>query len=332
MLPVSFLTVAKAWRFPYIDLTFCNGARAVPNSVDGEKAVTGDKRSYVIGQTEMAARALEPALYLVATPIGNLSDITLRALETLASADVVACEDTRVSRVLLDRYGIRRRTTAYHEHNAAEAGPKLIEALRAGQSVALISDAGTPLVSDPGYRLVGEALDQGFRVIPIPGPSAALAALTASGLPSDAFLFAGFLSAKAGQRLTKLESFRQVPATLIFFESPRRLAETLGAMVEALGDGRRAAIGRELTKTFEEMRLGTLGELAAHYAAADTPKGEIVICVGPPEATAQEPEDIDRLLLSLAAEMPASKAAAEAARMTGGQKQALYRRLLELRA
>jgi len=332
VLPVSFLTVAKAWRFPYIDLTFCNGARAVPNSVDGEKAVTGDKRSYVIGQTEMAARALEPALYLVATPIGNLSDITLRALETLASADVVACEDTRVSRVLLDRYGIRRRTTAYHEHNAAEAGPKLIEALRAGQSVALISDAGTPLVSDPGYRLVGEALDQGFRVIPIPGPSAALAALTASGLPSDAFLFAGFLPAKAGQRLTKLESFRQVPATLIFFESPRRLAETLGAMVEALGDGRRAAIGRELTKTFEEMRLGTLGELAAHYAAADTPKGEIVICVGPPEATAQEPEDIDRLLLSLAAEMPASKAAAEAARMTGGQKQALYRRLLELRA
>lgn len=294
--------------------------------------MTSDKRSYVIGQTEMAARALEPALYLVATPIGNLSDITLRALETLASADVVACEDTRVSRVLLDRYGIRRRTTAYHEHNAAEAGPKLIEALRAGQSVALISDAGTPLVSDPGYRLVGEALDQGFRVIPIPGPSAALAALTASGLPSEAFLFAGFLPAKAGQRLTKLESFRQVPATLIFFESPRRLAETLGAMVEALGDGRRAAIGRELTKTFEEMRLGTLGELAAHYAAADTPKGEIVICVGPPEATAQEPEDIDRLLLSLAAEMPASKAAAEAARMTGGQKQALYRRLLELRA
>lgn len=294
--------------------------------------MTGDKRSYVIGQTEMAARALEPALYLVATPIGNLSDITLRALETLASADVVACEDTRVSRVLLDRYGIRRRTTAYHEHNAAEAGPKLIEALRAGQSVALISDAGTPLVSDPGYRLVGEALDQGFRVIPIPGPSAALAALTASGLPSDAFLFAGFLPAKAGQRLTKLESFRQVPATLIFFESPRRLAETLGAMVEALGGQRRAAIGRELTKTFEEMRLGTLGELAAHYAAADTPKGEIVICVGPSEATAQEPADIDRLLLSLAAEMPASKAAAEAARMTGGQKQALYRRLLELRA
>ncbi|TIL75034.1 MAG: 16S rRNA (cytidine(1402)-2'-O)-methyltransferase [Mesorhizobium sp.] len=295
--------------------------------------MTGEsaKRSYVIGQTEIPARPLEPALYLVATPIGNLADITLRALETLAAADIVACEDTRVSRVLLDRYGIRRRTTAYHEHNAGEAGPKLIAALLAGQSVALISDAGTPLISDPGYRLVGEALDQGIRVVPIPGPSAPLAALTASGLPSDAFLFAGFLPVKTGQRLTRLEALKTVPATLIFFESPRRLAETLGAMVEALGGARKAAIGRELTKTFEEIRTGTLQSLADHYAAADTPKGEIVICVGPSDATADEPADIDRLLLSLAAEMPASKAAAEAAKMTGGQKQALYRRLLELK-
>ncbi|RVD65118.1 MULTISPECIES: 16S rRNA (cytidine(1402)-2'-O)-methyltransferase [unclassified Mesorhizobium] len=289
------------------------------------------KRSYVVGQTEIAARPLEPALYLVATPIGNLADITLRALETLAAADIVACEDTRVSRVLLDRYGIRRRTTAYHEHNAGEAGPKLISALQAGQSVALISDAGTPLVSDPGYRLVGEALDHGIRVVPIPGPSAPLAALTASGLPSDAFLFAGFLPVKSGQRLTRLEALKAVPATLIFFESPRRLADSLAAMVEALGGERKAAIGRELTKTFEEMRTGTLQALADHYAAADTPKGEIVVCVGPAEARVDEPEDIDRLLLSLAAEMPASKAAAEAAKMTGGQKQVLYRRLLDLR-
>lgn len=295
--------------------------------------MTGEsaKRSYVIGQTEISARPLEPALYLVATPIGNLADITIRALETLAAADIVACEDTRVSRVLLDRYGIRRRTTAYHEHNAGEAGPKLIAALLAGQSVALISDAGTPLISDPGYRLVGEAIDQGIRVVPIPGPSAPLAALTASGLPSDAFLFAGFLPVKTGQRLTRLEALKTVPATLIFFESPRRLAETLGAMVEALGGARKAAIGRELTKTFEEIRTGTLQSLADHYAAAGTPKGEIVICVGPSDATADEPADIDRLLFSLAAEMPASKAAAEAAKMTGGQKQALYRRLLELK-
>ncbi|TPK41308.1 16S rRNA (cytidine(1402)-2'-O)-methyltransferase [Mesorhizobium sp. B2-5-4] len=295
--------------------------------------MTGEtgKRSYVVGQAEIAARPLDPALYLVATPIGNLADITLRALETLAAADIVACEDTRVSRVLLDRYGIRRRTTAYHEHNAGEAGPKLIAALEAGQSVALISDAGTPLVSDPGYRLVGEALDQGIRVVPIPGPSAPLAALTASGLPSDAFLFAGFLPVKVGQRLSRLEALKAVPATLIFFESPRRLAESLGAMVEALGGERKAAIGRELTKTYEEMRTGTLQALADHYAAADTPKGEIVVCIGPAGAKADEPEDIDRLLLSLAAEMPASKAAAEAAKMTGGQKQALYRRLLELK-
>ncbi|WP_164757511.1 MULTISPECIES: 16S rRNA (cytidine(1402)-2'-O)-methyltransferase [unclassified Mesorhizobium] len=295
--------------------------------------MTGEtgKRSYVVGQAEIAARPLEPALYLVATPIGNLADITLRALETLAAADIVACEDTRVSRVLLDRYGIRRRTTAYHEHNAGEAGPKLIAALQAGQSVALISDAGTPLVSDPGYRLVGEALDHGIRVVPIPGPSAPLAALTASGLPSDAFMFAGFLPVKSGQRLTRLEALKAVPATLIFFESPRRLADSLVAMVEALGGQRKAAIGRELTKTFEEMRTGTLQALADHYAAADTPKGEIVVCVGPAEAKADEPEDIDRLLLSLAAEMPASKAAAEAAKMTGGHKQALYRRLLELK-
>ena len=289
------------------------------------------KHSYVIGQVEMAARPLETALYLVATPIGNLGDITLRALETLAAADVLACEDTRVSRVLLSRYGIRRRTTAYHEHNSAEAGPKLIAALEAGKSVALISDAGTPLVSDPGYRLVGEALGKGIRVVPVPGASAVLAALTASGLPSDTFLFAGFLPVKTGQRKARLEELRAVPATLIFYESPRRLTEALGAMAEALGGGRAAAVGRELTKAFEEVRRGTLAELAAHYAAADTPKGEIVVCVGPPLPVEQSAGDVDALLASLARDMPASKAAAEAAKMTGQPKQALYRRLLELK-
>jgi 16S rRNA (cytidine1402-2'-O)-methyltransferase len=290
------------------------------------------RKTYMVGQTEIVARPLEPALYLVATPIGNLSDITLRALETLTAADFVACEDTRVTRVLLDRYGIRRRTTAYHEHNAAEAGPRLIEALLSGRSVALVSDAGTPLVSDPGFRLVGQALEAGIRVVPIPGPSAVLAALTASGLPSDSFFFAGFLPVKDSQRRTRLEGLKSVPATLIFFESPRRLANTLAAMADVLGGMRPAAIGRELTKTFEEIRTGTLSVLATRYAEADTPKGEIVVCVGPPEAApAAEPEDVDRLLLSLASELPASKAAAEAARMTGGQKPVLYRRLMELK-
>ncbi len=289
-----------------------------------------DKKVFVVGQAEIAARPLPAALYLVATPIGNLGDITLRALETLAAADILACEDTRVTRVLLNRYGIRQRPSAYHEHNAGEAGPKLIAALTAGKSVALVSDAGTPLVSDPGFRLVGQALEAGIRVIPIPGASAVLAALTASGLPSDAFLFAGFLPVREGQRRTRLEALKAVPATLIFFESPRRLADTLVAMADVFSD-RQAAIGRELTKTFEEMRTGTLPVLAAHYAQAPTPKGEIVVCIAPPGEKTEEPEDIDRLLLSLAGEMPASKAAAEAARMTGQAKQALYRRLLELK-
>ena len=290
-----------------------------------------EKRSYLVGGTEISARPLAPALYLVATPIGNLADITLRALETLAAADVLACEDTRVTRVLLDRYGIRQRPFAYHEHNADEAGPRLIAALEAGKSVALVSDAGTPLVSDPGFRLVGQALERGLKVVPIPGPSAVLAALTASGLPSDAFLFTGFLPVKDGQRRSRLDTLKGVPATLIFFESPRRLADSLTAMADQLDGRRRGAIGRELTKTFEEMRTGTLAELAAHYATADTPRGEVVVCVGPPAEQADAPEDIDRLLLSLAAEMSASKAAAEAARMTGASKPDLYRRLLDLR-
>lgn len=299
----------------------------MPNRAMSETA----HKSYLIGQTEIPARPLAPALYLVATPIGNLGDITLRALETLAAADLLACEDTRVTRVLLDRYGIRQRPYAYHEHNAAEAGPRLIAALEDGRSVALVSDAGTPLVSDPGFRLVGQALERGIRVIPIPGPSAVLAALTASGLPSDAFLFAGFLPVKDGQRRNRLDELRHVPATLIFFESPRRLPESLAAMADMLGSDRKAAVGRELTKTFEEMRTGTLAELAAAYAAEGEPRGEIVVCIGPPISKVVTADDTDALLLSLAAEMSTSKAAAEAARMTGGHKPDLYRRLLELR-
>lgn len=290
------------------------------------------KRSYVVGGVEIAARPLAPALYLVATPIGNLADVTLRALETLAGADWVACEDTRVTRVLLDRYGIRRRTFAYHEHNAAEAGPKLLAALEAGRSVALVSDAGTPLVSDPGFRLVGQAIERGVKVVPVPGPSALLAALTASGLPTDAFLFAGFLPVKEGQKRTRIGDFKATPATLVFFESPRRLADTLATMAEVLGGERPAAVGRELTKTFEETRRGTLAELAAFYAGAETPKGEIVICVGPAGDKVAEAGDVDAILQSLAAEMPASKAAAEAARMTGRPKPELYRRLMDLKA
>jgi 16S rRNA (cytidine1402-2'-O)-methyltransferase len=294
-------------------------------------ATENEERSYLIGHASIAARPLEPALYPVATPIGNLGDITLRALETLAAADIVAAEDTRVTRVLLARYGIRKRPIAYHEHNEQEAGPRLIAALKEGRSVALVTDAGTPLVSDPGFRLVAAALEEGLRVTPIPGASAVLAALTLSGLPSDSFLFAGFLPVKDGQRRHRLETLRNVPATLIFFESPRRLAASLAAMADTLGARRPAAIARELTKTFEERRAGTLEALAAHYADAGAPKGEVVVCVGPPLPETAEAVDLDRLLLSLSEEMPAAKAAAEAARMTGEAKPALYRRLLELK-
>ena len=288
---------------------------------------------YMIGQTWVPVRTAEPELYLVSTPIVNLSDITLRALETLAGASIVACEDTRTTRVLLDRYAIKARTTAYHEHNAGEAGPRLISALKNGEAVALVSDAGTPLVSDPGFRLVGEAVEAGIRVIPIPGPSAVLAALAASGLPSDAFLFAGFLPVTDGQRRTRLAALKAVPGTLIFYESPRRLADSLASMADELGEARPAVVARELTKTFEEIRRATLGELAARYAEADTPKGEIVVCVAPPseQEVVLEGADVDALLLKLARDMPAAKAAGEAAKMTGLAKQDLFNRLVALK-
>ncbi|MHA7969449.1 16S rRNA (cytidine(1402)-2'-O)-methyltransferase [Rhizobium sp. CAU 1783] len=289
------------------------------------------RRTYRLNDTAVEARPLEPALYLVATPIGNLGDITLRALETLAGADVLACEDTRVTRVLLDRYGIQNKPYAYHEHNANEAGPRLIAALGAGRSVALVSDAGTPLVSDPGYRLGQQAIEAGYRVVPIPGASAPLAALVGSGLPNDAFLFAGFLPTKDKARRERLSVFRDVPATLIFFESPHRIGDTLAAAADELGADRQASVCRELTKTFEEFRRGSLGELAERYADLAV-KGEVVLVVGPPsEKPAPKADEIDRLLGELAVGLPTAKAATEAARITGLPRKDLYQRLLELK-
>ncbi|MBZ9789802.1 16S rRNA (cytidine(1402)-2'-O)-methyltransferase [Rhizobium sp. 3T7] len=291
----------------------------------------GRQRSFRLHNMSIPARPLEPALYLVATPIGNLGDITLRALETLAGADVLACEDTRVTRVLLDRYGIQNRPYAYHEHNADEAGPRLLQALKSGKSVALVSDAGTPLVSDPGYRLAQNAIEADYRVIPIPGASAPLAALVGSGLPNDAFLFAGFLPTKDKARRDRLAEFEAVPATLMFFESPHRIAATLAAAADVLGGDRVASVCRELTKTYEEFRRGTLAELAAHYSGVDSVKGEIVLVIGPPPERPVEPSNVDAILADLAKTLPTSKAAAEASRLTGISKKELYQRLLDMK-
>jgi 16S rRNA (cytidine1402-2'-O)-methyltransferase len=288
-------------------------------------------RGYRIANTAIPARPIEPALYLVATPIGNLGDITLRALETIAGADVLACEDTRVTRVLLDRFGIVNRPFAYHEHNADEAGPKLLAALEGGKSVALVSDAGTPMVSDPGYRLAQLAIEAGYRVVPIPGPSAPLAALVGSGMPSDAFLFAGFLPVKDKGKRDRLAELSRIPATLIFFESPHRIGASLATAADVLGGGRRAVVCRELTKTFEEFRRGSLAELAEYYDDR-TVKGEIVLLVAPPEFDdVPGAVEVDVLLRELSVSMSTSRAAAEGARLTGLSKKDLYQRLLAMK-
>jgi 16S rRNA (cytidine1402-2'-O)-methyltransferase len=241
--------------------------------------------------TDLIARPLAPALYLVATPIGNLADISLRALSILARADLIAAEDTRHSKKLLSYFGIGGEVGAYHEHNAERERPKLIARLRAGQSVALISDAGTPLISDPGYKLVREALDAGLTVVSIPGPSASLAALTSSGLPTDTFLFAGFLPAKSGPRRARLNDLKEVPATLIFFETGLRLAKSLADMADVLG-AREAAIAKELTKLHESVTRGPLDGLAG-VLSGEALKGEFAIVVGPPDARATEASDAD---------------------------------------
>jgi 16S rRNA (cytidine1402-2'-O)-methyltransferase len=304
----------------------------VTDETNHDQTETSSGKSFRIAGVSVPARPLENALYLVATPIGNLGDITLRALETLSSADVLACEDTRVTRILLERYGIRNRPYAYHEHNAQEVGPRLIAALEAGKSVALVSDAGTPLVSDPGYRLGQLALDAGYRVVPIPGASAPLAALVGSGMPSDAFLFAGFLPVKDRGKRDRFAELSKIPATLIFFESPHRIGASVRVAAEVLGRDRRAVVCRELTKTFEEFRRGTLGELADYYDEDRTVKGEIVLLVEPPSYDdIPDIEDVEKLLKDLVSTMPAAKAAAEAAKLTGLPRKELYQRLLDMK-
>ena len=272
---------------------------------------------------------LSPGLYVVATPIGNLRDITLRALDVLNQADLVLAEDTRVTAKLLSAYRLSKKMERYDEHAAERARPKIMEALAGGARVALVSDAGTPLVSDPGYRLVREALAEGFTVVPIPGPAAPLAALTLAGLPTDRFLFAGFPPPKSAARKTFLTELVPVRATLIFFEGGSRLAASLADMAEVFGP-RQAAVARELTKLHETCIRGTLPELAAD-PRLDHPKGEIVVLVGPGEEAVASAEDADAALAEALTRLPPGEAAAEVARALGLSRRDLYRRALELK-
>ncbi len=274
------------------------------------------------------AMALDPGLYIVATPIGNLGDITARVAAVLGGVGAVACEDTRVTGKLLHHLGIKQKLIRYDDH-ASDATRDHILGLAATAPIALVSDAGTPLISDPGYQLVVAARELGIAVTSIPGPSAVIVALTLAGLPSDRFLFAGFLPAKDKARREVLDELATVRATLVFYETAPRLAVSLGAIGEVL-PGRAVAVARELTKKFEECRTGTPAELIAHYAA-HPPKGEIVLVIGPPGAVETNPADAEALLVAALQNLKPSQAAAEVARATGLDRKALYARALELK-
>jgi 16S rRNA (cytidine1402-2'-O)-methyltransferase len=286
-------------------------------------------RRYTVAGHAFEAPRLPAGLTIVATPIGNLRDITLRALEILAGADLVACEDTRVTRKLFEHYGISTPLIAYHDHNAEAVRPKILERLAAGAAVALVSDAGTPLISDPGYRLVREAVEAGHTVTAAPGASSALMALTVAGLPTDRFFFEGFLPAKDAARRTRIAELARIPATLVLFESGPRLGETLADLAAGLG-ARRAAVARELTKLHEEVRRGDLTSLAGDYAAGAETRGEMVIVIAPPQAEPASADDIDALLARALARTTVKEAVSEVASATGAPRRAVYSRALEL--
>ena len=300
-----------------------------PRIAPGPEAPPPHRGTYRLKGEAIAAPVLARGLHVVATPIGNLRDITLRALETLGAADLIACEDTRVTRKLLDHYGIATPLTPYHEHNAETARPKILARLAGGAAVALVSDAGTPLVSDPGFKLVRAARAEGHAVFALPGASAVLAALTVSGLPSDRFVFEGFLPPREGARRNRIAEIKSIPATLVVFETGPRLSAALADLAQGLGP-RAAAVCRELTKLHEEVRRGDLATLAADYAAAAEPRGEIVIVIAPPAAPPPDAADLDTLLRQALKRLSVKEAVAEIAAVTGEPRRHVYQRALEL--
>jgi len=286
-------------------------------------------RRYAPFGTAIKAAEAAPGLYLVATPIGNLGDVTLRALELLAGADIIACEDTRVTRKLTERYGITTPLTPYHEHNAAEARPKLLARLAGGQAVALVSDAGTPLISDPGYKLVRAACEAGHAVTALPGASAVLTALSVAGLPTDHFFFEGFLPPRQGARQKRIAALAGVPATLVLFESGPRIAAALADLAATLGT-RAAAICRELTKLHEEVKRSDLVTLAQEYSKGAETRGEFVIVVAPSPDGDETADNIDDLLRQALTRVSVKDAVGEVALATGRPRREVYQRALVL--
>ena len=278
----------------------------------------------------VSGQALGPGLYLVATPIGNLRDITLRALDVLGAADRVLAEDTRVTRRLLDAHGIRAELQPYHDHNGEKVRPGILDALEKGGVIALVSDAGTPLVSDPGFKLAREAIARDINVVAIPGASAVLAALSIAGLPTDCFTFAGFPPQKTGARETWLAGFADVPGSLVIYEGNSRLPASLASMAKILGN-RPAAVCRELTKHFEEARRGTLTELAQYYDETGSPRGEIVIVIGPKQDQGWDEARIDAALEEAMTRLRVKDAAAEVATASGWARRDVYARAQALK-
>jgi 16S rRNA (cytidine1402-2'-O)-methyltransferase len=272
---------------------------------------------------------LQPGLYLVATPIGNLRDITLRALDVLQAAGLVVCEDTRVTGKLLSSFGLKKKLLPYNDHNAPRQRVKVLEAIAEGNAVAMVSDAGMPLVSDPGYKLVRECIDRGYAVTTVPGANAPLAALQLSGLPSDRFVFLGFLPPKSQARKKALAEWARTPATLILFETGPRLPESLADMASVLG-ARPAAVVREITKMFEEARRASLPDLAAHYEAQGQPKGEIVVVIGPPAEEQADEKTLAHQLRYALQTMSVRDAAAFVAEASGRPKKEVYEMALEI--